>query len=148
MKIGADYRFYRSQQWDGDYENQQRWSVKARAKYKLDRFTFNYKIQLQNKDEDFWANDSDNQDVYNLRNKFYVSYNIPKIKLKPEISAELFRRYYTGESEFSKIRVGANLSYPIKKWLDAEIGYYLDQELNVDYPASIHMLQVGFKFNF
>jgi Protein of unknown function (DUF2490) len=148
LRLGIDYRFYRNTQSDGDLENQQRWAAKVNTKYKIDRFTFKYKLQFQNKDEDFWANDSGNENVYNLRNEFTISYNIPKTKLKPQISTELYRRYYERNSDFNKIKFGAEISFPIKKWLDAEAGYYFDRELNTTLPASIHIMQVGFKFNF
>lgn len=148
LKVGGNYRFYKNQQWDGDYENQQRWALKVNAKYKIERFKFKYRIQFQNKDEDFWANDSENYNVYNLKNRFSVAYNIPKIKLEPEISAELFRRYYNETAEFSKMRFGASLLYPIKKWLDADVGYYLERELNTTQPASINIVKVGLNFNF
>jgi len=148
VKLGLDYRFYRNQQQDGDYENQQGWAAKVNTKYKIDRFTIKYKLQFQNKDEDFWANDSKNGNVFNLRNELSLSYNIPKTKFKPQISTELFRRYYEGNSAFNKMKIGADVTYPIKKWLDIDVGYTYDRELNTTKPASIHIVEAGFKFNF
>lgn len=148
IKFGIDYRLSRNQQYNGGFENQQRLAAKIYTKYKIDRFTLKYRFQFQNKDEDFWGNDSGNYNVYSLRNKFSVSYNIPKNKLKPEFSAELFRRYYNNSSEFNKLRIGADISYPVKKWVDAELGYYFERELNSTQPASINIMKLGLKFNF
>ena len=80
--IGANYRFYQNKNNEGDFKTQHRWSTDITYKHKIKRFRLAYRIRFQNKDEDFYTNESGNN-LYNLRNRLSVKYNIKNFKLDP-----------------------------------------------------------------
>ena len=96
FSAGLNYRFYQNKNNDGDFMTQHRFSARYKFKQTFDRFTFVYRLQFQNKDEDFLSVSSENN-VSNLRNKISVDYDIKNFKLEPYFQAELFRKYETGE---------------------------------------------------
>jgi len=148
FSAGVNYRFYQNKNNDDDFITQHRLSANIKFKQKLDRFTFGYRLQFQNKDEDFLSSNSENN-VYNLRNKISVDYDIKNFKLEPYFQAELFRKYETGEeSYFNKMRWKLGASYPVTRKSDIELFYLIDKELNQSYPKSTYVLGLGYKFSF
>jgi len=148
FSAGVNYRFYQNQNSDGDFVTQHRFSTNINYKQKLDRFTFEYRLQFQNKDEDFLSGNSENN-VYNLRNKISVDYDIKNFKLEPYFQAEIFRKYETGEeSYFNKMRWKLGASYPVTRKSDIELFYIIDNELNQSYPKTTYVLGLGYKFSF
>ena len=112
FSAGLNYRFYQNKNNDGDFITQHRLSANLNYKHKVDRFTFGYRLQFQNKDEDFLSSSSENS-VFNLRNRISVDYDIKNFKLEPYFQAELFRKYETGEgSYFNKVRWKLGARYP------------------------------------
>ena len=148
LTLDLGYRFYQNKNNDDVFKSQHRLSAGVAYKQKLDNFTFGYKLQLQNKDEDFLSTSSDNS-VYNLRNKLSVDYNIKNFKLDPYFQVELFRKYETGEdAKFSKLRWTLGTSYPITKNSDIQLFYRLDNELNTTYAKDTYILGLGYKISF
>ena len=148
FSAGLNYRFYQNKNNDGDFKTQHRLSASVSYKQKFDRFTFGYRLQFQNKDEDFLSSSSENN-VSNLRNKISVDYDIKNFKLEPYFQAELFRKYETGEDPcFNKVRWTLGASYPITKKSDIQLFYRIDNELNQSYPKNTYILGLGYKFSF
>jgi predicted porin len=148
FSAGLNYRFYQNKNNDGNFKTQHRLSAAISYKQKFNRFTFKYRLQFQNKDEDFLSSGSENN-VYNLRNKISVDYNIRKFKLDPYFQAELFRKYETDMNPyFNKVRWTLGASYPITKKSDIQLFYRIDNELNQSYPKNTYILGLGYKFSF
>ncbi len=146
--VGANYRFYQNKNSDGILQNQHRLSADFQYKYKISRFKVAYRLRFQNKDEDFFTNESGNN-LYNLRNRFSVDYNINNFKLDPYFDIELFRRFENGEdSYFNKIRWTLGIEYSITKKSDIELFYRIDNELNQDYAKDTYIIGLGYKFSF
>ncbi len=148
FSAGVNYRFYQNKNSDNDFITQHRLSADINYKQKLDRFTFGYRLQFQNKDEDLLSGSSENN-VYNLRNKISVDYDIKNFKLEPYFQAEIFRKYETGEeSYFNKMRWKLGASYPVTRSSDIELFYIIDNELNQSYPKNVYVVGLGYKFSF
>ena len=148
FSLGANYRFYQNKDSVGDFQNQHRLSADFQYKYKISRFKVAYRLRFQNKDEDFFTNESGNN-LYNLRNKFSIDYNINNFKLDPYFDMELFRRFENGEdSYFNKIRWTLGIEYSITKKSDIELFYRIDNELNQDYAKDTYIIGLGYKFSF
>lgn len=146
--IGANYRFYQNRNGDGAFQTEHRWSSDFQYKHKINRFTIAYRLRFQNKDEDFFTNESGNN-IYNLRNKLSTDYNIKSFKLDPYFDVELFRRFEKGEdSFFNKIRWTAGFEYPIGKKSDIKLFYRIDNELNQTYNKDTYIIGLGYKISF
>ncbi|MCK5168295.1 MAG: DUF2490 domain-containing protein [Bacteroidales bacterium] len=145
---GANYRFYQNKNKDGVFKTQHRWNTDFQYKYKISRFSIAYRLRFQNKDEDFFTNESDNN-LYNLRNKLSVNYNIKNFKPDPYFDIELFRRLEKGEdSYFNKMRWTLGIEYPITKKTDIELFYRIDNELNESYAKDTYIIGLGYKISF
>ena len=148
FSVGANYRFYQNKNSDGIFQTQHRWNTDAEYKQKIDRFTLAYRLRFQNKDEDFYTSNSENN-IYNLRNKFSVNYNINNFKFDPFFSAELYRQIdNVNTTELSKLRWTLGLEYSLKKFGDVELFYRIDNELNQSYNKDTYIVGLGYKFSF
>ena len=148
LTVGANYRFYQNKNTNGVFQTEHRWSTDFQYKHKISRFKVAYRLRFQNKDEDFFTNESGNN-LYNLRNKLSVDYNIKSFKLDPYFDMELFRRFENGEdSYFNKIRWTLGIEYSITKKSDIELFYRTDNELNQDYAKDTYIIGLAYKFSF
>jgi len=146
--LGANYRFYQNKNKDGDFKTQHRWSTDFTYKQKVSRFKVSYRLRFQNKDEDFYTSETSNN-LYNLRNRLSIKYNIKGIKLDPFIETELYRQILEiNSSELSKLRWTIGLEYPLKKFGDIETFYRLDNELNQSNSKDTYIIGLGYKFKF
>ncbi|MCK5028159.1 MAG: DUF2490 domain-containing protein [Bacteroidales bacterium] len=146
--VGANYRFYQNKNKELNFESQHRWNTDFQYKQKVNRFTLAYRIRFQNKDEDFFTSESSNN-LYNLRNKFSVDYNIKKFKFDPFFNVELYRQIEgVNTTELSKLRWTLGLEYSLKKFGDVELFYRIDNELNQSYNKDTYIIGLGYKFSF
>lgn len=148
FSLGANYRFYQNKNNDGIFVTQHRWSTDAKYDQKINRFKLEYRLRFQNKDEDFYTSNTGNN-IYNLRNRFKVDYNIMNCKLDPFFSAEIYRSINSfNDNELSKLRWTLGLEYSIKKIGEIELFYRLDNELNNTYDKNTYIIGIGYKFSF
>ena len=146
--VSTNYRFYQNKNNIGVFETEHRWSADFKYKLKISRFSTAYRLRFQNKDEDFFTNESGNNSS-NLRNRFSVDYNINNFKLDPYFDIELFRRFEKGEdSYFNKIRWTLGIEYSITKKSDIELFYRIDNELNQTYNKDTFIIGLGYKISF
>jgi len=146
--VGANYRFYQNKNSEGLFQIQHRWNTDFQYKQKIDRFTLAYRLRFQNKDEDFFTSESNNN-LYNLRNKFSVDYNIKKFKFDPFFSAEIYRQIEDiNTTQLSKLRWTLGLEYSLKNFGDLELFYRIDNELNQSYNKDTYIIGLGYKFSF
>lgn len=148
FSLGADYRFYQNKNKEGFFMSQQRWSADLMYKQKLSRFSVSYRLRLQNKDDDFMTSAS-GDNLFQLRNKFSVDYNIKNFKLDPFFDVELYRSFENpGSSEFSKLRWTLGLNYSLKEFGGVEFFYRLDNELNQPNNKNTYIVGLGYKYSF
>ena len=146
--VGANYRFYQNKNSEKSFQTQHRLSTDFQYKHKINRFSLAYRLRFQNKDEDFFTSGT-NENLYNLRNKFSVNYNINNLKLDPFIDVELYRQIEKlNSTELSKLRWTIGLEYPLKKIGDIQLFYRLDQELNQTNNKDTYIIGLGYKFSF
>ena len=148
FSVGANYRFYQNKDSENNFATQHRLSGDLKYKQKINRFKLTYRIRIQNKDEEFFLNESD-QNIYNLRNKFSVDYNIRNFKLDPFFDIELYRQIEdVNTTELSKLRSTLGFEYSLKKFGDLQLFYRIDNELNQTYNKDTYIVGVGYKFSF
>jgi len=146
--LGANYRFYQNKNLEGIFDTQHRWSTDISYKQKINRFTLAYRLRFQNKDEDFFTDASINN-LYNLRNKFSVDYNIKGFKFDPFLDVELYRQIQdVRATALSKLRWTLGVDYSLKSLGELKLFYRLDNELNQSYNKNTYIVGVGYKFSF
>lgn len=148
FSLGANYRFYQNKNSEEVFVTQHRWSTDVSYKQEINRFTLAYRLRFQNKDEDFFTSTTTNN-LYNLRNKFSIDYNIKGFKFDPYLDVELYRQIQdVNTTELSKLRWTIGLEYSLKKLGDIDVFYRIDNELNQSYTKNTYILGVGYKFSF
>ena len=80
-----------------------------------------------------------------FRQKFKLSYNIRKTKLKPSVAIEMF---YDFSSSFYKLRNSLALSYPLNKKLDFSLVYKIENEFNIDDPMTLFIFEPKLSYRF
>ena len=148
FSFGANYRFYQNKNNSGNFISQYRWSTDFKYKQKIGRFSIEYRLRFQNKDEDFYKSQTGNN-LYNLRNRFSVDYNIKGYKFNPFFSVELYRNIENvNTTELAKLHWTLGCDYSFKKFGDIELFYRLENELNNIYTKNTNIIGLGYKFSF
>lgn len=154
FKIGLDYRF--SNNWDNGYisENRHRISIDLGFKKLLGllniKSRFNFDSRLR------YVGESRLGDVnsHYLRGRIKLVYNLPKTKIEPHISSELFYHFndqlsYTENQvitnhRFNKYRVRAGLGIPITKQHLLRVFYIIQKE--IDGPKTDYIGGLTYRF--
>ena len=84
------------------------------------------------------------EEIFTLRDKVSLSYNIRKTPLEPFTNFELFLK----DSEFKKWRYTLGASYPFLKEFDIDVYYRLQQSFNTNNPKQLHILGLGIEYKF
>lgn len=148
FSIAGGIRYIRDKdRGNGSFENQLRFNGDLGFKHKWDRFTFDYRLRLQTKNELGYSKDEGDYLRNATRLKAGIHYNIKNWKLDPEFSGEIFRE--SGKymiSSFNKFRLTVGTKYKINKFMDIKAYYRFEREMGVSYPQSTNI--VGFKLMF
>ena len=132
LSFSSGYRFANS--WD------KRLQISNIHRFYLD-LTYKNKIikRLSYAVRNRWQNQGD---VYGynitLRQKFLLSYNIRKTKLRPHISTEYFLILDDG---INKLRSTIGMSYPVTKKIDIDLAYRIQQEFYVINPETLFIFE-------
>ena len=84
------------------------------------------------------------EEIFTLRDKVSLSYNIRKTLLEPFTNFELFLK----GSNFKKWRYTLGVSYPFLKEFDIDAYYRLQQSFNTNNPKQLHILGLGIEYKF
>ena len=84
------------------------------------------------------------EEIFTLRDKVSLSYNIRKTPLEPFTNFELFLK----GSNFKKWRYTLGASYPFLKEFDIDAYYRLQQSFNTNNPKQLHILGLGIEYKF
>lgn len=129
------------------YENYFRWNLDVGVKHDIKRFSFDYRLRYQVKDQIGVSKDEGDYLNNHFRFKFGLGYNIKKWKLDPEVSAEIFNHMEKGvQNGWDKFRVTAGTKYKTKKFGDIGLFYRMELELNAAYPKTTNI--IGLKYTY
>lgn len=160
--LGAKYSFnkifdaglfytwiYANNQKDGYYEHRHRFGgwLQAGKKYNRFKFSVKEKFLMTYRDEDL-GNYKYNPKSY-LRSKFEIAYDVPKIPLKPYISAEMHYQLNNPDgNQTDKWRYTAGMEYDFSKKLGLDLFYRVDDEVNVNNPVRTSVIGAMIKYKF
>ncbi len=144
FQLGLGYRFFTENKRSG-YQNGHRWNIDTKYKFDIERFNGYARLRYQSAKE---FNSDDNPENH-LRMKVKLKYDIKNWKIDPYISAELFG--LTGKeacNQFDKMRFTTGSSYKFNKMHSVSFFYGIEKELNTNYPKTIFLIGLGYKFTF
>lgn len=139
FKIGLDYRF--SNNWDNGYISENRHRITIDLGFKKILGLVNIKSRFNFDSRLRYVGESRVGDVNNhyLRGRIKLVYNLPKTKIEPHITSELFYHFndqisYTENQvitnhRFNKYRVRAGLGIPITKQHLLRVFYIIQKEI-------------------
>lgn len=148
LKVGAGYIFMAS--WDEVdelFEWRHRYYGQLNGRYDVDRFSFKLRSRYQITYRDESVKRYKWNPRHYWRNRFNVSYKVPKIALTPFISFEVFcqTNHYKG-NVIDNLRYETGVEYKFDKRNSLELTLRYDDEINVKEPQN--KLSVGLFYTY
>jgi hypothetical protein len=151
IEIGTAFRFIRENDTKGDqqgYETHSRFQFDVKYKHKIERLSLQYRLRYQHRNEWGISKDEGDDPIKHWRLKAGAKYNFKDWKFDPEMSAEIFRRYETGEqTEYNKLRWTLGTSYKMKTVGTFDLFYRIERTLNQNYPKTTYIIGLGYVYN-
>ena len=147
IEFGTAFRFSQYNEEEDGYAPHYRINVDVAFKHKLKRFSFNYRLRYQFRNEIGITSVEGDYFKHGFRLRAKASYNIKKIPLEPSLSVEMFNQYekYTLPF-FDKLRFTAALAYDLKKYGKIKLFYSLEQEVFASYPKTTSIVGLGYVY--
>lgn len=158
IEIGAAYRLANSPSGNGFFGPQttHRFGLDIKFQKLFDLFTEDLRLQASARIRATHEITGIDLNKDYLRGQFEISYNPPKTKLKPSLSAEWFYHFndqfiYTSSSvdvrhRFNKCRLSAELKYPISKRHEVKLFYFIEPRF--ESPKRDYILGMNYSYNF
>jgi hypothetical protein len=136
LSLGAAYRYIANQRENKDTEYSSRFLYSATAQKEINRFETSFRLSYSD-----YADDDDDDSMDLMRYKIGVEYNIPKCKITPSISTELFQDMSASSVYKMRYTVGADIKLFKKNYigLSYKLDYYIQEYTNK------HILDIGYK---
>jgi len=147
IEFGTAFRFSQYNEEEDGYSPHYRINVDVAFKHKLKRFSFNYRLRYQFKNDLSETSADGDYFKHGIRLRAKATYNIKKIPLEPSLSVEMFNKYekYT-LATFDKLRFTAALAYDLKKYGKIKLFYSLEQEVFISYPKTTSIIGLGYVY--
>lgn len=136
-RTSALYRFTYNE--DGSIGNRLTWGNSLR--YKLEDFTFNYRLNFQT---DF---NTRNPIEYKLRNRIGVDYKFNK-RWEIGVSGELFYSFYYNRNVLDRYRLAFGADYNFNKHHRISPGLMFQSQINTAEPRSDLVFRISYKYSF
>ena len=134
LHLGGNYRFIINIRNNKETEYLNRYAIFTRFQKDIRRMTPSIRIMYTNYTDD-------DLDGKYMRYKAMLKYNIPKCKLTPYLSAELFQ--HLEDNMIYKLRYKLKLAYEIFKNNFLEVSYRLDNYVHAD--RNRHIISLGYE---
>jgi hypothetical protein len=145
VQVRGYYRFQINRNPKIGYETIKRLYGDVRLKERFGRFDVLYRTRYQinilpNNDADFTY-----LNPQHLRHKVQVAYDIPKNKIDPFVSYEMYQALNNPiKNTVETHRYSAGLAFPVSNQLDAEIYYRIEKENDLIHKAKLnYVLGIG-----
>ena len=151
-KIGAGFRYIRNNDTKGKiqgYENFHRYHFDLKYQHNIKQFVLGYRLRYQTKSELGLSGADLDVPNQNFRLKVELEYNINKSDFTPSIAVQIFNTIpESGGLIFSKYRFTSGLDYKFKDAGKLGLFYLIDQQVNIDYPKTTHVLSLKYMYTF
>lgn len=144
VKLAAAVRYSRSNDNEGriqGYENLIRYNLDISYKHDIERFSLNYRVRFQSRNEIGITDDPQNK----TRFRISTEYNIRDWKLDPYFGLELFKEQQ--ETGLEKLRFTLGTEYKFKNDNEFGIFYRIERPQNNNTIEITNILGVQYRFN-
>ena len=147
IEFGTSFRFSQYNEEEDEYVPHYRINVDVAFKHKIKRFSFNYRLRYQFRNDLTKTSVDGDYLKHGFRLRAKATYNIKKIPLEPSFSVEMFNKYekYT-LATFDRLRFTAALAYDLKKYGKIKLFYSLEQEVFASYPKTTSIVGLGYLY--
>ncbi|MFD1551645.1 DUF2490 domain-containing protein [Putridiphycobacter roseus] len=145
LYLGAALRYIADSK-DEDFENKFRFNLDLGLKHDINRFSFDYRLRYQNKNEIGISKSEGDESDNIFRLKVGVDYNIKKWKLDPQFSTELFSDLSEESDKLAKIRFTFGTDYTLNKAHKIGAFYRLEREINEAYPKTTYIIGLNYTY--
>jgi hypothetical protein len=148
FEAGLAYRFIRNRKKDLTYKDEYRWQVSLAYKKGIKRWDAGLRLQYQNLGEKVIWHGFDNQAVHSIRSRIELKYDIPRSKIEPAFSYELFNS--VDQHYFKPYQMWFTFegSYNLKKYGSIKGFYRIERELNDEVPYINYIIGLKYRFHF
>jgi len=144
--FGLGLRYIKDRGGNDLFDNDFRFNLDAGVKHKVDRFTFNYRLRFQNRNEIGLSTAEGDYFKNYFRLKLAAAYNIKNWKLDPKISTEVFRDMTRYTGGFNNFRVTIGTDYSLKQFGKISAFYRMERDLGSTYPKTTNIIGLGYTF--
>jgi hypothetical protein len=148
LSVGLGYRWSNSRNKFDDFIKKHRFSGDIGLTAKIERFKIDYRICVQNIDDNIFQEDVNNPALNVLRNRGQLKYNFRNSKLTPFLSVEHYGRLERNVAYGIKVKSEIGTTYNIKKDHQLKAYYRFDRELINENPYSLYSLGLGYLYEF
>ena len=133
VDLGVSYRSEWRKEKNGYYYYRDKMFAEVKLNYPVNRFKLKDRIRYQRRTKSYINNDWALIPMHHIRNKFEVSYNIPKNKITPLASFELFFPMNSfNNTVVDEYRIAVDIKYPLSKKQAIKTGILYSRELYFD----------------
>lgn len=147
FRIGGTWRISYDRSYKGYYSVKHRYTGYLRYRFLIDDFDCRIKTALQYGVDDLTSSiySTDNNLIH--RNSFDIKYKWFGKPFTPGLGFELYTHLNHPQGTIvNQLRAKAGVTYKINKKSDLELYYLFDNEFNIAYPTSSHILGLSYSF--
>ena len=128
-----------------------RFRVQSRFSYNFAQFTADWRARMQltmmeKENERIGFSFDDEYNIWVLRNRFRLRYNIIKIPLQPYISFEIFHQLFSDlENSYFQNRLTLGTNYKINNQHSVALDYILETRINI---SNRSIVRIGYAYSF
>lgn len=140
------YRCINSRSRYRTYELQHRLFADLSYKVKKEKWMVTNRVRYQNQYEDFNRSENWNIPVSYLRNRLTVKL-LPENKLQPFLFGDIWFAF-NNINNVTNIRYGLGVDYEINKYQGISVAYFIDEDVQVNNPATRFVLSLNYQYKF
>ena len=148
FRPSVDFRLIGNRDLNGNLLNTNRFNVNANFQHTQNRWDFSGRIRYQFTGSNLFYTNYEPEFDESIRCKIGVKYDINQFPFSPKFSVESFYNPSNGQfgRQFNKMRYFMGCSSDFKSNHQFEIGYLIDQRLNLPGKLNRHILTLGYTY--
>ncbi len=146
FEIQLAYRFIWNKKKDLTTETEYRWHTDVTYIKDIKRLGASLRIRYQNRDNRFFLHRFDGPSTHILRNRLKFEYDIPRSKIEPAISAELFYSLHQERIHPFELQLTIGSTLRTRKWGNIRGFYRIERELNNEVPYVNYIIGLKYRF--
>ena len=149
LRPSVDYRWISNREDNGNFLSNHRLNLNLQINHDIKRWNLGLRLRYQYSFKQLLSANYDPEFDLSYRIKPTLSYDLKNSFLTPKISVEYFYNPYNGElgNRFTKVRYYAGFEMNLKGPRTLEVGYILDQRINLPQPLTKHILSLNYTFS-